>query len=188
MLVCADVHIGKGAHFRQAGIPIPTAVNASNLWNLAVVIQQYKPTTLVFLGDLFHSRINPEWNDLADCLEQFPGIHSILIKGNHEIEVNEVYNQLGFEVRDSISIEGIRLTHEPLENSCDEYVISGHIHPAIRLRGPAMQQLRLPCFWFGNSQGILPAFGEFTGMHTIQPANGDLVFVLAEEQVIQLRP
>jgi metallophosphoesterase superfamily enzyme len=67
-----------------------------------------------------------------------------------------------------------------------EYVVSGHLHPAIQLSGSAQQRLRLPCYWFGENQGVLPAFGEFTGMHTIQPKKGDQIFVIAENQVIKL--
>jgi DNA ligase-associated metallophosphoesterase len=186
MLVCADIHIGKGAHFRQAGIPIPKAVNASNLWNLVTVIQQFKPSQLVFLGDLFHSRINPEWEDLADCLAQFPEVHFVLVKGNHEIELNETYHRLGFEVTEQFELGDFLFMHEPAKQLTHKYVISGHIHPAVRLSGSAQQHLRLPCYWFGSSQCILPAFGEFTGMHTVQPKKGDQVFVVAENQIVQL--
>ena len=186
VLVCADIHIGKGAHFRQAGIPVPKAVNASNLWNLVVVIQQFKPAKVVFLGDLFHSRINPEWEELADCLAQFPQIDFLLVKGNHEIELSEAYLRLGFKLSETITIDGICFMHEPAVKASSEYVFSGHLHPAIRLSGPAQQSLRLPCYWFGETQAVLPAFGEFTGMHTIQPKKGDQIFVIAENQVIKL--
>ncbi|MFM9005265.1 MAG: ligase-associated DNA damage response endonuclease PdeM [Flavobacteriales bacterium] len=186
LLVCADVHIGKGAHFRRAGIPIPKAVNASNLWNLVTVIEHFKPSKLLFLGDLFHSNINPEWEDLADCLAQFPEIHFVLVKGNHEIEMNDTYHRLGFEIIDRFELDEFLFIHEPSEESNNLYTISGHIHPAVRLTGTAQQHLRLPCYWFGNRLGILPAFGEFTGMHTVQPKKGDQVFVVAENQVVKL--
>ncbi len=186
ILICADVHIGKGAHFRQAGIPIPPQVNASNLWNLVIVLQHFNPKQVIFLGDLFHSRSNSEWEELTDCLAQFPGIAVTLIKGNHEIESPELYRRMGFAVHTSLSIEGIRFLHEPDTDKTDEYTICGHLHPAIRLNGAAQQRLRLPCFWFRSEYGVLPAFGEFTGMHTIQPKQGDLVFAIADNSVVPI--
>jgi DNA ligase-associated metallophosphoesterase len=187
LLICADVHIGKGEHFRNAGIPIPKAVNNSNLWNLVILIEQFNPQKVIFLGDLFHSRINKEWEELTDCLAQFPDIEYLLVKGNHEIELQSAYEQLGFSVHDELTIDGVLFTHEPPENTLhDGYTISGHIHPAVRMRGIAHQHLRLPCFWFGPTLGILPAFGEFTGAHTVQPKKGDFVFVIAENRVLKV--
>ena len=42
-------------------------------------------------------------------------------------------------------------------------VIAGHLHPTLRLRGPARDALRTPCFGWGDGQLVLPAFGAFTG-------------------------
>jgi DNA ligase-associated metallophosphoesterase len=187
LLICADVHIGKGAHFRHYGIPIPKRVNDSNLWNLVVLIEHYKPTKILFLGDLFHSRINEEWHELHDCLAHFPQLEKLLVKGNHEIEAQRVYEQLGFSIHETLQFEDIVFSHQPTEkNPDDTYTICGHIHPAIRMHGNAHQSLRLPCFWLGSETGVLPAFGEFTGSHTIQPKKGDQLFVIAENNVIQV--
>ncbi|UXH80373.1 ligase-associated DNA damage response endonuclease PdeM [Roseateles amylovorans] len=41
--------------------------------------------------------------------------------------------------------------------------LAGHLHPAVWLRGPAADRLRLPCFCKTADQLILPAFGAFTG-------------------------
>ena len=46
------------------------------------------------------------------------------------------------------------------------------------------QRLRLPCFYFGERSGVLPAFGAFTGLSMLRPANGDHCFVIAEDQVL----
>jgi hypothetical protein len=47
--------------------------------------------------------------------------------------------------------------------------------------------LRLPCFHFGAHCGVLPAFGDFTGMHVVRPEAGDRVFVVAEHGVQPVR-
>ncbi len=187
MLICADVHIGKGSHFRNSGIPIPKRVNDSNLWNLVVLIEHYQPKQILFLGDLFHSVANPEWEELNDCLAQFPEVEMLLIKGNHEIEAQPNYEKLGFAVHDSLRREDILFTHEPPQESMDNvYTFCGHLHPAVRMHGTAQQSLRLPCFWLGEEIGVLPAFGEFTGSHTIQPKKGDRLFVIADNSVVKV--
>ena len=43
--------------------------------------------------------------------------------------------------------------------------------------------LRLPCFWFGDAVGVLPAFGAFTGMHAVQGAAEDRLFAVADNMV-----
>ncbi|MFN9801977.1 MAG: DEAD/DEAH box helicase, partial [Bacteroidota bacterium] len=58
------------------------------------------------------------------------------------------------------------------------------LHPAVRMVGPARQSLRLPCFWLGENQSILPAFGEFTGHVLVRPVPGDRIYVVAENEVI----
>jgi metallophosphoesterase superfamily enzyme len=98
-----------------------------------------------------------------------------------------VYEQLGFEIHDNLQIEDIRFTHEPPPvTTSDTYTICGHIHPAVRMHGQAQQQLRLPCFWMGPEIGVLPAFGEFTGNHTILPKKGDQIFVIAENRLVKI--
>ncbi len=64
-------------------------------------------------------------------------------------------------------------TQEPL------YYFSGHIHPGIRIRGMGKQALQFPCFYFGSSYAILPAFGKFTGTVSIDaPADANVFAIL----------
>jgi metallophosphoesterase superfamily enzyme len=76
--------------------------------------------------------------------------------------------------------------HHP-RTSAQGYVLCGHIHPGARLNGPARQSVMLPCFWFGESVGVLPAFGEFTGLAQVEPEAADQVFVAAEGEVVRVR-
>jgi metallophosphoesterase superfamily enzyme len=73
--------------------------------------------------------------------------------------------------------------HHPRASSAG-YVLSGHLHPGVALRGAGGQHARLPCFWFGAAVGVLPAFGEFTGLALVSPAPGDRLFAVAEEAVV----
>ena len=44
-------------------------------------------------------------------------------------------------------------------------------------------QHRFPCFHVGVRHAVLPAFGTFTGGHTIHPVRGDRVFVVCDGAV-----
>jgi metallophosphoesterase superfamily enzyme len=67
------------------------------------------------------------------------------------------------------------------------YRLAGHWHPVVRLRGRA-DVLRLPCFRFGPREGVLPAFGEFTGGHPVRQRPGDRLFVVAGDRIRELPP
>jgi uncharacterized protein len=186
-LVCADIHIGKGGHFRRNGIGLPSMLNKNNFWNLSKVFDGFKPKHLVVLGDMVHSRENHEWHDYTDFLDNYPGISRFLIRGNHELYGDEHYERLGFRVLPSLQYNDLMFSHEPmLEIPRNKLNICGHLHPAIRLQGNANQSLRLPCFWIRPNQLVLPAFGEFTGMHVVRPKSGDRVVAVARQQLIEI--
>jgi DNA ligase-associated metallophosphoesterase len=186
-LICSDVHIGKGSHFRHAGIPVPKLVNAANLWNLVELLEHYTPAKLIFLGDLFHSSKNREWLELLDCLERFPEVQYTLVLGNHEFLDHSQYEQLGFRIETELLIQDILFTHEPGEAMpTDAFNICGHLHPAIRLTGKAKQSMRIPCFWQSTQRAVMPAFGEFTGTSTIKPTKNDSLYGFLDNQVVQL--
>lgn len=71
------------------------------------------------------------------------------------------------------------------DSSKEVYNLAGHVHPAVMLEG-RRDKLRLPCYFFGGKDGLLPAFGAFTGMYTIQPKQGDNVFVLTGNEVMRV--
>ncbi|HEU4497449.1 MAG TPA: metallophosphoesterase, partial [Flavobacterium sp.] len=134
-----------------------------------------------FLGDLFHSSKNSEWNlfvEWAECCVA----EIILVAGNHDVIAKENYDAIGVKIFGSLEIDGFFLTHHPAEKE-PLFNFSGHIHPGIELRGFGGQSLRLPCFFQRKSQLILPAFGEFTGKYIMVPEEGDLVYALAGEEV-----
>ena len=64
------------------------------------------------------------------------------------------------------------------------YNLAGHVHPGVRLRGGPAQSVRLPCFYFNGHQGILPAFGNFTGNYKLKPKSGDKIIAIADQQLV----
>src|SRR3954467_10564330 len=93
-LIAADVHLGKVGHFRKAGIAVPRDMEQDDLAVLSDLIYEHRPEKILFLGDLFHSDMNADWEWLRLWRQQFPKMHIILIKGNHDIIDERHYKQL----------------------------------------------------------------------------------------------
>jgi DNA ligase-associated metallophosphoesterase len=186
-LICSDVHIGKAEQFRKNGIALPKLVNTNNFWNLSILFDQLKPERWLVLGDLMHSSVNKEWDDLSDFLANYPGISSHLVRGNHELYADSIYRDLNFQVSEVLCENSFCFSHEAKEGLEDGiFNFHGHIHPAVRLRGAAGQSLKLPCFYKTSNKLILPSFGSFTGSHIIKPKKEDGVFVIAGNEVKQI--
>jgi DNA ligase-associated metallophosphoesterase len=149
-------------------------------------IKQYNPSKVIILGDLFHSVHNLEWELLKDFIDSFDDIRFQLVMGNHDILSKNQWHDSKFEIfKDSLIIPPFILTHYPMEEAHEQYYnLAGHIHPGVRLSGGPAQSLRLPCFYFNKFQGILPAFGDFTGNFKVKPRSGDRVIAIADKQLI----
>lgn len=185
-LILSDLHIGKASHFRKAGVPISSHVHVNEFFVLDAIINEFKPKQILFVGDLFHSDHNQEWELFYQWAHNYENIKLILIKGNHDILPNTLYINSGLLVVDDLLIENIEFTHERNENST-AYNISGHIHPAISMIGPGRQSLKLPCFLFRDDYALLPAFGQFTGMSKIRPSKKDNIFAIAENKIFHVK-
>lgn len=184
-LLIADTHFGKVNHFRKSGISIPDGAAFKNLEVLENLIHKTKVKEVIFLGDLFHSEMNSEWLFFKETLGKFPDVKFKLVQGNHDVFHENTYQKGQFDFfDDALEMGPFVLTHEPLETDHKLYNLCGHIHPGVKMRGAAKQSLRLACFYFKKNQGILPAFGQFTGLFVIQPKKDQKVFVIAEEKVI----
>ena len=187
-LIAADVHLGKSGHFRKAGIAIPQHMAQEDLAVLSDLIRLHKPAKLIFLGDLFHSELNTDWDWFALWREQFPKLEIILVKGNHDIINDKYYHQLNIKTPMEYSMGPFLMLHHPLtptkQANASGYILCGHIHPGVRMYGKGRQALTLPCFTFGERQAILPSFGKFTGKVAIKHQDNDRVFGVLENRVI----
>lgn len=184
MLLISDVHLGKISHFRKFGSALPGNAIYKNFVKLDGVVEYFNPESICFLGDLFHSTLNNEWDLFAEWVNQTQ-LPIILVAGNHDIISPLKYEELGVTVVSEWTLDGFLLTHNP-EIREDYYTISGHIHPAVLLEGAGRQFLKLPCFFRTPNQIILPAFGEFTGTYVMEPAEDDKVYVITKEDVVEV--
>lgn len=181
-LLIADSHLGKIRHFRKAGIALPGSAGMRNLQQLEKLLKRYRPEQVIFLGDLFHSEMNYEWLQFKAFLENHTQTLFKLVQGNHDILHETSYRHFDLHTT-PLDYGPFTLSHDPLVEH-QRYNICGHVHPGVRMTGPARQSMRLPCYFFGERQAILPAFGVFTGLHLMKPDKGDRVYIIAGSEVM----
>lgn len=206
-LLLADFHLGKAHSFRRLGLPVPGGTTANMLDRLDALLQRVAPTHLVFLGDFLHSasaQASPALAQFADWRARQGELRLCLVRGNHDDRAGDPPVALGIDVVDEPwPLAGLALCHHPLPweaaampHAADAAPgeqaaaglprVAGHWHPAAVVHGRARDRLRLPCFCLSAQQLVLPAFGEFTGMHVVPARPGLRRFVSDGQQVHEL--
>jgi len=188
MLMVADAHFGKAATFRARGVPVPAGSTSQAVARLDAMLARLPVAHIAWLGDLLHAR---EAHAAIDALAAWRARHAevacTLVRGNHDRHAGDPPADLRFNVvEEPWGIGPFALCHEPQVVS-GRYVIAGHVHPGVVISGPARDRLRLPCFRFGTSGALLPAFGEFTGLWTAPATPGEALFAVADDCVWPLR-
>ena len=187
VLLIADLHFGKASHFRKSGIPISEKVHDQDYQVLTSLVSKYSPKEVYFLGDLFHSSWNEEWEKLLNFLGLSPTSSFHLVVGNHDILPSEKYQDSRLKVhKHPITLGTLLLSHEPTSPPAGFLTICGHIHPGILLKGRAKQRVRIPCFHYSENVLLLPSFGNFTGLALIKGQKNDLIWGIAEERLIPI--
>ena len=189
-LLVADAHIGKAVSFRALGVPVPRGTTRANLDLLTLLVARHGARRVVFLGDFLHSarsHAKATLDAVARWREAHAALALTLVRGNHDDRAGDPPASLGIEAVDEpLRLGDLLLCHHPQART-EGYVLAGHLHPCVSLAGRARDRLRLPCFWFGDRVGVLPAFGDFTGMHAVRPLPADRVFVVAGDAISALR-
>ncbi len=185
-LLVADAHIGKAATFRRLGVPVPAGTTEGTLGRLSQAVARTGAQRVVFLGDLLHSAHAHALDTMA-ALARWRQAHAtlelILILGNHDQKAGVVPSAFGVRPEaQGWRLGGLALLHHPRPVP-GAYALAGHVHPAVWVGAGRRERLRLPCFHFGAHGAVLPAFGEFTGMHAVRPAPGERVFAVVEDEV-----
>lgn len=188
-LIVADVHFGKAATFRARGIPVPHGTTADNLQRLSALIDRLQPTTLLFLGDLFHAReahAAATLTALYAWRERHGSLDLVLVEGNHDRSAGAPPLPLRVHrERDPWRVGDFAFCHYPCFVP-SAHALAGHLHPAVRLYGRGADCVRLPCFWLRDELLVLPAFGSFTGGADIQRESGDRVLAVADDRVVEV--
>ncbi len=186
-LLVADAHFGKAAAFRASGVPVPRGTTQEALVRLDAALARERVRRIVFLGDFLHARAARAPATLAALRawrERHAEVTLTLVRGNHDRHAGAPPAQLGIDSLGEPSVFApFALCHEPCER-IEGFVLAGHLHPAIVLRGRGRARLRAPCFVFGERFGVLPAFGAFTGTWVVPRRAGERIFVIADDQVL----
>lgn len=162
LLTVSDLHLEKGSSYARRGQLLPPYDTKATLEKLASVVADYRPKTIVSLGDSFHDgggagRMPGQFRDML--VEQMLGRDWIWVAGNHDPDAPA---DLPGSTVEEMAIGALRFRHEPLEGaSAGE--IAGHLHPGaiVVQRGKAV---RRRCFATDGDRLIMPAFGAYTGM------------------------
>ena len=186
-LFVADLHLGKTTVFREAGLALPDGPDATILERLALMIASTCAESLVILGDVFHARASGIEHALVAWSAAHPHLRLRIVPGNHDRRIpwHEWLPGAG------ILAEGDRVgpwcvAHHP-PGKAEATTLCGHLHPGIAIGKARERKLRVPCFWLCRSALVLPAFGEFTGLHMIGREPGDRVWIAAAGKVVELR-
>ncbi|PKD43069.1 ligase-associated DNA damage response endonuclease PdeM [Rhodohalobacter barkolensis] len=187
-LILSDLHLGKTGHFRKSGIAAPAKANLKNLDRLSHLIDTLNPVHLYFLGDLFHSSANREWFQFEEWRHSYPELEITLVSGNHDQLHTSFYRHAQINVVELLEADPFVFMHDASSYTSNSELtsIAGHIHPGIKISSKGRQNHRLPCFSISKDQIILPAFGEFTGLHIIQVESDQKIYPIVGNKVIEL--
>lgn len=188
LLIVTDIHLGKSGHFRKSGIAAPGGINKKNLDRLANLIESFEPVELLILGDLFHSDANKDWLEFEEWRNSLPDLKITLVTGNHDVLHHSFYESGNIQTTPVLKRGTFTFKHHhDIDSESDSIVVSGHIHPAVKVKVKGRQSIKVPCFLFRKNHVLLPAFGEFTGTYIIKPDETDHIYGVVENNIITLK-
>ena len=195
-LLVADVHLGKAAAFRKAGLPVPEGSAQQDLARLRAIVETTGAERLLVLGDLFHaaSGCTPRvFEEFAAFRGAIAATKVVLVLGNHDRRVR-LPASLGLDAVVEDMTEGpVRFVHDPddAEGSggigpAGRLVVCGHLHPRLAIRTPSGARLTERCFVRQGSLLVLPAFGSFTGSHVVEIVEGTRLWAAGPDAVVDV--
>ncbi len=195
-LIVSDLHFGKTGHFRKNGIGVPQAVYQEDLLRLVNLISFFKPSKIIAVGDLFHSVENLEMELFSKWRKDFSEMEFVLVRGNHDILLDSWYEKNNIQLeQNNYSIGPFAFVHDPNDALSNDhsspseevsYIFSGHLHPGVSISGAGKQSLHFPCFYFTQTNAILPAFSKFSGTATVKKKKGNTIFAIVNHTLIEI--
>jgi uncharacterized protein len=141
------------------------------------------------LGDMLHAirgRERQLFQEFQNWRELHQSLEIILVRGNHDKGAGDPPDEWNIHCVDApFSETPFVWSHEPVESERG-YVLAGHLHPAVQMMGKGKQRLKLPCFWFREKVGVLPAFTSLSASAVITPAPDDRIYVIAGSAVLKV--
>jgi len=174
ILIVADLHIGWEVALAEQGIHVPSQTPKMKE-KLLKLVDLYKPTSLLFLGDVKHTvaRVElEEWQDIPDLFEalvQKVGEIRVIL-GNHDGSLEPLLpSKVQIIPSTGIALFDAGFTHgnawpAPELLQCHSLII-GHVHPTVAFRDPLGFRLTAQVWvraWI-NGEQLVRAFLKGTG-------------------------
>lgn len=203
-LLVADLHLGKAATFRRAGIPIPEGSSQADLARLEALIRDHEVARLLILGDLLHAASGCTADVVAEFRafrDRVPATAVVLVLGNHDVAARRLAGDLGLDAcLSTLDEPPLRFVHIAAAATAEEddskkneaqsagigLVVAGHVHPRVKLRGPSGDRFADRCFHLDQRVLTLPAFGSFTGGHAVEMTDRARVWLARNDAVLEV--
>jgi DNA ligase-associated metallophosphoesterase len=187
-LVLADVHLGKDASFRAAGVPVPAGNSSKDLARIESLLLQTSARRLVILGDLIHSKASHQ-PELAEAFTRWRNAHKrleiLLIRGNHDRRAGPSPADWHINQYAEPHDDGpFNLSHYP--QLSEKPLLCGHVHPTVAIRDFDGSCVTMPCFVADPCQLMFPAFGSFTGGHKMHSVPDRRIYAVMGKLVIPI--
>jgi len=163
-LAVADLHFGFELSQRAAGRLVPFWGMESIETRLRELLHDYRPATLILLGDLVHDGSAAcEFFSLITLLRKQCDL--VLLAGNHDAQIKRQTSKLkhfNIDLRDSFTTDRFEFHHGDGERKQNGRIqIIGHFHPAGTLHDGAGLRLKFPALVQESGCWILPAFSPW---------------------------
>lgn len=186
----ADLHLGKSDVFRRAGIAIPEGATLADLNRLTHLVHSFGIEALIVLGDFVHGRTamhSAHRNHFSAWRDQHSSIRVVVVEGNHDRHERGTRGTWNVEwVGEGFTLGPFVCTHHPAASAAG-FVLSGHVHPVVKLHASSRERARIPVFCVTSEFAILPSFGSFTGGAEVDLFDHDRVYGFADQRVWKLR-
>tara|TARA_R110000787_G_scaffold1372_9_gene5111 strand:+ start:3731 stop:4450 length:720 start_codon:yes stop_codon:yes gene_type:complete len=186
VLVVSDLHLEKGSAHAARGQMLPPYDTGATLDLVERLCAALKPGTVISLGDSFHDRAAElRLPDVyAERIRALTGAHDwVWVEGNHDPDPPA---SLGGRAAKVARFGSLVFRHEPTGEVGE---ISGHLHPAAKVKGRG-RMVRRRCFASDGARLVMPAMGAFTGGLNVLDAafaplfpEGLMAFALGAERV-----
>ena len=196
-LLVADLHLGKAATFRRAGIPIPEGSAQGDLARLESLVRDHDVARVLILGDLLHAASGCTSDVVAEFRtfrDRVAATSMVLVLGNHDVAARRLAGELGLDrCLEQLDEPPFRFVHIAATATADDttaagigLVVAGHVHPRVAIRSPSGDRFTDRCFHLDNGVLTLPAFGSFTGGITLTPDHSARVWLARDDGVLDV--
>lgn len=171
-VIITDLHLGLEGIMAEEGFTVPKFQLRELKKDIEEVLDREEVEKLIILGDLkqkFGETSFPEWDEINEFLDLVEEkVEEVIItKGNHDNYLKRATSKRDkTELVERYEIEDILFAHGhdlSLEAFTKDYIVIGHEHPAIELKGEIASE-KIKCFLYGQLKEkkilVVPAFSQ----------------------------